>query len=311
MTTMSYRHRVQSFCRWRTLAPLLALLFLCQACSSPATTQQAAAKAALAGQQLCDAALTTYKDLASFQQIDQDQQDQLNALSGSSHVAKTTSFAAELLPRIAAYQSLKETYATFGNLASTDFSGQSQKAASGLLDSVNALKAIPKLPDTVTKLIPDLTAQVVGQIQAGDVRKHSQVLAQLEKAYQAAWEADRVLWMQYVNKVYSSYADALPNVPDDAFDAKAVADQLKTPFAQKAQIPLFKQKLALDARQPVDHVEQDFDAVSKAFDLLQIAHAELQKKAPAPDVIGYTLDTALAIAKDVQPIKKQNDKKGA
>lgn len=291
------------------LAGLLALVLLvCSSgCQSSATIQQAGSKAALAGQQLCDAAITTYTALAQMQQVDREQQGFLNAMSGIARVPTTTSFSLEIESRVRAYNALKETYQAFASLSQTDSGGQVKQATQSLETSIGAIRQLPKLPDAVGQLLPDLAALATSQIQAGEIKKHSRIMFDLEKAYQALWDADRPIWTAYINKVRSTYADSVISIPDTVFDQRALADTMKTPYVTTVTMALYKQQLASMADVPVNQIIQNMDNVTKAFGALRSAHGELQQPSPALANIDYALNTALSLLKDVQLVNKQTD----
>jgi hypothetical protein len=264
----------------------LALAILVSGCAAKSTRSMGAA-IALRGQAVADAALKAYEALEQQQAIDKRQQDFIRVITNPNPNPSTLpdapapDFKLQLVPRMRAYRALRDTYTAFHQISDTAFGAEAKKATAALTDSLSNLKAIGDLPPSVSGALAGLSEVVVQAVQAGEIRKHNQLLWQLSERYRLLWDADLPIWRDYVRRVYNDYADPIAGVPGERFDPKAIGDAVKEPVAAAFKVQLYKLQLRDAARAKTEELEARLRDVGRALQLLEDAHAELAKERPS------------------------------
>jgi len=296
----------------------IILLALSASGCNDQTILQLGAKVATSGQTVSDSAVKALTNISDLEAIDYQQRSVIQVVRQPSDEFKKPSpniaqalavkhndeLASEIATRIKAYQLLGKAYASLQQLSGTAFADQATKAEGDLVTAFNAVKALPKVSDSVTKLIPDVTKILVNHKQAADVRQANLLLLRLCQVYKALWEADRKTWDDDIIAVRDKYVIALLDVPVDRFDEKQLRDQVKLPYTQPYLSYLYKQQEVGRVDTAMRQIKDQLDNVDSAFGLLEASHKKLDAAKPSfSDVIG-DLDQIVTILADVKTIAK-------
>jgi hypothetical protein len=281
------------------------LVILICGCASPSSLRNYGAAVALQGQALTDAVLSCYDDLAKQKSIDKNQQDFIKIVTSPNPAytlpdTQPKDFSRQLAPRVQAYQALRKAYELFHQISDPSFGNQTKIATESLLSSINTLKNIPDLPNSVKTLLSSLSDLLVEQIQANYIKQHNAILLKFCEAYRELWEQDMPYWKQYLERVYKDYVDGLNSLDPARFDEKQLNEIIKEPFTKDIKIGLYKLQKRNISEAERQKLEAKLDSVNRAFGFLCAAHAELAKDKPSLYDVIYTLDLIQSILKEVK-----------
>jgi hypothetical protein len=282
------------------------------------TVRQLGAKLAISGQSVGGSAVTALNNLDALESVDYQQRGVVKVvvlprdmlknpppdIDKRISVKHNDELADEIATRVKAYKLFTKAYASLQRLSETKFADQAATAEGDLINAFNAVKVLPKVPPSVTSLIPDVTKIIISRKQAKDIKKANLLLYQLCQVYKALWEADRSIWDQYMTAVANEYVVSLTSVLPDSFDEKALRDQVKLPYAQPYLAYLYKVEEGTRVDNAMRQIKDQLDSVDNALGMLEKSHKELASQKPSfSDVIG-TLDQVVTVLSDVKAIAK-------
>jgi len=300
---------------------LLILTFFATGCDEE-SVRQLGVKLAVSGQNASDSAVKTLDNLDALESVDFHQRGivkvvvqppallkkppaNINELIAVKH---NDELADEIATRIQAYKLFGKAYASLQRLSETKFADQTATAEGDLIKAFNAVNGLPKVPTSVTNLIPDVTKIIINRKQAKDIKKANLLLYQLCHLYKALWESDRTIWDKYMTAVENEYAKSLISVPPETFDEKALRDVVKLPYAQPYLAYLYKVQEGARVDEAMRQIKDQLDSVDNALGMLEKSHKELASEKPSfSDVIG-TLDQLVTVLSDVKAITQGDEK---
>jgi len=289
--------------RFLLFSPSLIVLVLLTGCASTSATRQLGASISLKGQSVCTTAIDTYGLIEETAQTDKNQQDFAKIVTEPPQMpglpnSKSGDFKKQLSPRIKAFRALRKSYEAFQRISESTFGSDVQAASQSLLDSTTALQGLPDISDQLRSVISGIAGRIAGQIQAGKIRKHNEVMRELAIAYRELWTEDAPIWSDYFQRVYGDYADRISSIPKEAFDEDAVDELVDDPFQSGFKIRLYKLRVRSDAQSQTLKVEEQVKDVSNALDLLVALHTELVKQKPSLQDVEETLGWINTFLKD-------------
>jgi hypothetical protein len=302
----------------RLFLPFLLLAALLVTGCDDETVRQLGAKLAISGQGVGNSAVTTLNNLDALEAVDFQQRSIVKVvvqpedlltdppadINKKISVPHNDELSGQIGNRIKAYKLFTKAHASLQRLSETKFADQAATAESDLINAFNAVKVLPNVPASVTKLIPDLTKPFINRKQAKDIKKANLLLYDLCKVYKALWEADRPVWDQYMLTVENEYVLSLTSVPPNRFDEKTLRDRVKLPYAQPYLTYLYKVQEGARVDDAMRQIKDQLDSVDNALGMLEKSHKELASEKPSfSDVIG-TLNQVVTVLSDVKAIAK-------
>lgn len=260
------------------------------------------------GQDVGNAAAKVIGDLVAFEQIDYQLRMRVTIFTSTPEILavrqpvlkRNNKLVPQMANRIQLYKQLAKAYAALQTLSESAFADQYEDAANELNTSILAIKRIPSAPAGFSNLLIGLGRIAVEQKQAKDIRKHSETMARLIKAYKGLWEADRPVWDQYLRGVRDSYVTNLNEVSPDVFDEAALRKVVLDPVATKPfLVSSYKAQEAQRVDALVAKTEDDLDAVDQALTQLERAHKELTEEKPSYTDVIASLDRIATLLKDI------------
>lgn len=306
----------------RTLTLLVLIVTLLSTGCDEETITQLGVKLAVSGQNASDSAVRALNNLDDLESVDYQQRGVIKVvilpqallaappknINDLIAVKHNDELETEIASRVKAYKLFGKAYASLQRLSETKFADQTATAESDLINAFNAVKVLPKVPASVTSLIPDLTKIVINRKQAKDVKKANLLLFQLCQVYRTLWEADRPVWDQYMTAVENEYVLSLISVPPDRFDPQQLREVVKLPYPQPYLAYLYKKQEEARVENDMRQIKDQLDSVDTALGLLEKSHKELASEKPSfGDVIG-TLDQVVTVLSDVKAIAKGDQK---
>jgi hypothetical protein len=302
---------------------IVVLTLLLSGCNEQAI-RQLGAKLAISGQSASDSAVRALTNIDDLEAIDFQQRAIAKTVSLPPKLLETPApdindliavkhndeLSNEIATRIKAYKLFGKAYAALQRLSETPFADQTATAEGNLINAFNAVKGLPKVPASVTSLIPDITKIIINRKQAKDIKKANLLLYQLCQVYKALWEADRMVWDEFMSAVEDEYVLSLVSVPPNRFDEKQLRQQVKLPYVQPYLAYLYKEEEAARVDCAMRQIRDQLDSVDTALGMLERSHKELASAKPSfSDVIG-TLDQMVTVLSDVKAVAiAKGDKK--
>lgn len=290
-----------------TLVALLA--FVLAACQSSTLVRQEGFEIAKQGIAVTDAADGALRSIASVQRRDAEFQLFDNAVNA--HLQAKISYSYQgldapqkpqiLATRLGMLSEVRGAYEQLLALSDPALATEGAEAASGVLDAIGTIKALPEIPTGAQKAITAAAAAAITYAQASDIKELSKAYLALATALRDLWKEEAKVWTEnYIDEVYRGHAKKIAQYKDDRFDPKSVAGIVKNPFVPAVRYRHYRGQLIAETHQEWKSARQKFGAVSSALDKLVDAHAELaSSEASAADIVQILRD----IRSVLEPLK--------
>jgi hypothetical protein len=274
---------------------LVVLLVPLGACGTTRTVSLGGS-VAQAGITASSGALSAYDTLDSLAEVERDRARMGNILTFPPGAdpwdvsPPRREFAEALAVRRAAFSSMRATYAQFNRLSDPAFASQAEAAGKELSAALNGFAKAANTPlfsEQAVAQIPGLAQLATQQFQAGAIKQHNAVLAELASAAKTLWDADLPYWDRYIDTVFDSLVNQVRSLPDSAFDKAALARSVPEPYADYIRIRLLKERFATEADANKAQIRQQLGAVGQALAALELASTELAKDQPSLSDAAY------------------------
>lgn len=263
--------------------PFFLLIILLASCGS-AKMLELSGRASLKGTEVSQQALEVFDLLSQQADIDKLQQDRVKILINPNPATmglpdtKAQDFSSQIATRVKAYQSLMETYKSFGLLTDSRFGEKTKEAFDALKGSYQAIEQLPDLPPAVANKLPEVAKMISQSIQAKKIKKHNLILYNLSQLYLTLWNEDQKIWNDYIDLIYNTYASGLNTIDSKRFDTEKIKAESKEPFSDAAIVILL---FRLDYRNEIlkqrNEVKKHLSDFGKALSELNQVHSEIAK----------------------------------
>src|SRR5260370_33609651 len=197
---------------------IVVLTLLLSGCNEQGI-RQLGAKLAISGQRASDSAVRALTNIDDLEAIDFQQRAIAKTVSLPPKLLETPApdinnliavkrndeLSNEIATRIKAYKLFGKAYAALQRLSETPFADQTATAEGNLINAFNAVKGLPKVPASVTSLIPDISRIIINRKQAKDIKKANLLLYQLCQFSKPFWYPTRIVSAHLMTAADPSY----------------------------------------------------------------------------------------------------------